>query len=65
MLDFGNKIAIIIGTIVCLVIILISSSITTVPTGYVGVKTRFGKVQADVIQEVFRRYIELRYQNLR
>ena len=51
MLDFGNKIAIIIGTIVCLVIILVSSSITTVPTGYVGVKTRFGKVQADVIQE--------------
>ena len=51
MLDLKNKVAIIIGTIVCLILILVSSSITTVPTGYVGVKTRFGKVQADVIQE--------------
>ena len=34
-----------------LLIVTICSSITTVPTGYVGVKTRFGEVQADVIQE--------------
>ena len=32
--------------------IIVGCSITTtVPTGYVGVKTRFGKVQDDVIQE--------------
>lgn len=40
----------IIGVIVLAIIILIAS-ITTVPTGYVGVKTRFGQVQDDVIQE--------------
>ncbi len=32
-------------------IIVIANSITTVPTGFVGVKTRFGKVQETVIQE--------------
>lgn len=32
-------------------IIIGLASITTVPTGFVGVKTRFGKVQNDVIQE--------------
>lgn len=41
---------IIIGAIFIAFIIGINS-ITTVPTGYVGVKTRFGKVQEDVIQE--------------
>lgn len=41
---------IIIGIVVLIVIILFAS-ITTVPTGYVGVKTRFGEVQNDVIQE--------------
>jgi regulator of protease activity HflC (stomatin/prohibitin superfamily) len=42
----------IVGVIVIAMIILIAS-ITTVPTGYVGVKTRFGQVQDDVIQEGF------------
>ena len=47
-----NKIILgsIIGVIILAIIILIAS-ITTVPTGYVGVKTRFGQVQNDVIQE--------------
>lgn len=47
-----NKIILgsIIGVIILAIIILIAS-ITTVPTGYVGVKTRFGQVQDDVIQE--------------
>ena len=40
----------IIGVVILAIIILIAS-ITTVPTGYVGVKTRFGQVQDDVIQE--------------
>lgn len=35
----------ILTTIIC--------SITTVPTGFVGIKTRFGQVQDDVIQEGF------------
>ena len=38
---------------VILILIIVFASITTVPTGYVGVKTRFGKVQDDVIQEGF------------
>jgi len=47
----GNVIlGIIIGVIVFIAIIIIAS-ITTVPTGYVGVKTRFGQVQNDTIQE--------------
>lgn len=47
----GNVIiGIIVGVIVVFAIILFAS-ITTVPTGYVGVKTRFGQVQEDVIQE--------------
>lgn len=38
--------------IVCLIaLITICSSLTTVQTGYVGVKTRFGKVQNTVISE--------------
>lgn len=41
---------IIIGAVVFIVIILLAS-IRTVPTGYVGVKTRFGQVQEDTIQE--------------
>ena len=41
---------------ICLILLLIIliiglNCITTVPTGFVGVKTRFGKVQEDVIQE--------------
>lgn len=43
----------ILGFILLVVIIVGLNCITTVPTGYVGVKTRFGKVQDDVIQEGF------------
>ena len=42
---------IIIGVIVLVALIIISSSIAIVPTGTVGVKTRFGAVQNTVIQE--------------
>lgn len=37
--------------IVVIALIVIANCITTVPTGYVGIKTRFGKVQDDVITE--------------
>lgn len=43
-----------VGIIVFLIVFLIITifkSITTVPTGYVGVKTRFGQVQNTMIQE--------------
>lgn len=43
-------VGIIIGIIILLAIIIFAS-ITTVPTGYVGVKTKFGQVQNDTIQE--------------
>ncbi len=43
---------IIIGVVILAIIILIAS-ITTVPTGYIGIKTRFGQVQEDMIQEGF------------
>lgn len=45
-------IGIIVGILIIGVIVLIAS-ITTVPTGYVGIKTRFGQVQEDMIQEGF------------
>ena len=41
----------IIGAIIVIGLITFANSITTVPTGFVGVKTRFGKVQQEVIQE--------------
>lgn len=41
----------VISIAVVMVAIIIFSSMTTVPTGFVGVKTRFGKVQDSVIQE--------------
>lgn len=41
----------IIGGIVIIILILIFASISTVPTGHVGIKTRFGAVQNDVITE--------------
>ena len=47
----GNMVLGIIIGVVILIAILIFASITTVPTGYVGVKTRFGQVQNDTIQE--------------
>lgn len=50
-----EKKKIIIGTIVGIVILMglitLFNSFKTIPTGYVGVKTRFGKVQSDVLQE--------------
>lgn len=49
-----NKGKVILGLILGVIIIIFviaCSSIATVPTGYVGVKTRFGKVQETVIQE--------------
>ena len=42
---------ILIGTIILLIVITIFSCFTAVGTGFVGVKTRFGKVQNDVINE--------------
>ena len=42
---------IVIGVIAVLVLITLLNSFKTVPTGYVGVKTQFGKVQNDVLQE--------------
>lgn len=50
-ITIGKIVGIIVGVLVVIAIIVGASSITTVPTGYVGVKTRFGKVQDDVIQE--------------
>ena len=43
----------IIIAIVIVIIILLFACTTTVPTGYVGIKTRFGQVQDDMIQEGF------------
>lgn len=41
----------IIGAIILFVIITLFSSFKSVPTGYVGVKTQFGKVQGDMLNE--------------
>lgn len=49
--DKGKLITYGIGFILAFLIIVLISSITTVPTGHVGIKTRFGKVQEDVINE--------------
>lgn len=47
-----NKIiAAVMATIIFIMVIIFANSITTVPTGCVGVKTRFGQVQDTVIQE--------------
>ena len=53
-MEIKNKIilGIIIGIII-IGIIIFFSSITTVPTGFVGIKTRFGQVQQEMIQEGF------------
>ena len=40
-----------IGTVGIFAFVTIIKSFTTIPTGYVGVKTRFGQVQDTVIQE--------------
>ncbi len=50
-LKIGKIVGIVVGILAVILIIVGIASITTVPTGYVGVKTRFGKVQDDVIQE--------------
>ena len=42
---------VVIGIIALMINITLFASITTVGTGHVGIKTRFGKVQDDVIQE--------------
>lgn len=47
----GNGLVGFIVGVIILIIFIVISSITTVPTGYVGVKTRFGQVQEDTIQE--------------
>lgn len=41
----------IISIIIILIIIILCNSFKTIPTGFVGVKTQFGKVQDDVLQE--------------
>lgn len=46
-----TKFILIIGAIILLIVITLFSSFSAVGTGYVGVKTRFGKVQNDVINE--------------
>ena len=46
-----NKKKIIIGTIILLFLIVLLNCITAVETGCVGIKTRFGQVQDDIIQE--------------
>lgn len=43
----------IVGVILILITITLCNSISTIPTGYVGIKTRFGKVQENVIEEGF------------
>ena len=50
-LTVGKIVGIVIGVLAFILLIVGCSSITTVPTGYVGVKTRFGEVQNEVIQE--------------
>lgn len=47
----GSSILAVIVTIIVLVIVFILFSISTVPTGHVGIKVRFGAVQNDVITE--------------
>lgn len=46
-----EKSLIIVLIILVFAIMIVSNCITTVPTGHVGIKTRFGKVQNDVINE--------------
>lgn len=50
-ITLGKVLGILVGFIIFILVIVGCASITTVPTGYVGVKTRFGEVQNDVIQE--------------
>ena len=50
-METKTKLLIGLGVAFIIVLIVIFASLTTVPTGFVGVKTKFGKVQEDVIQE--------------
>lgn len=47
----GNVLTVVLGSIVSLIVFLFVFSISTVPTGHVGIKTRFGAVQDDYITE--------------
>lgn len=49
----NKKFLIIIGVMIFIILVTLLSSITIVKTGFVGVKTKFGKVQDTVIQEGF------------
>ena len=51
-LDYGKVVKYsIIGVIIVFIIITLFASFKSVPTGYVGVKTQFGKVQGDMLNE--------------
>lgn len=50
-MSIGKIVGIVVGVLTIILLIVGIASVATVPTGYVGVKTRFGKVQDDVIQE--------------
>lgn len=52
-ITLGKILGVLAGVLIVILLIIGIASITTVPTGYVGVKTRFGKVQEEVIQEGF------------
>ena len=46
----GAKFALL-GALAFMILVIVFSSFTTIPTGFVGVKTRFGKAQEGTIQE--------------
>lgn len=50
-MELKTKKYIIISAIILILFIILINSIKVIPTGYVGIKTRFGKVQDDVITE--------------
>ena len=51
-LDLSNQISKLIFTVIVLVILLIIlRSFSTVPTGFVGIRTRFGKASENIVQE--------------
>lgn len=47
----GNVLSVVLGVVVGIIVLFLVASITTVPTGHVGIKTRFGAVQDDYIAE--------------
>lgn len=47
----GNTLAYVLGTVLAIILVLFVFSISTVPTGHVGIKVRFGAVQDDYIPE--------------